>query len=161
MVVAYAQGACFSLSVLILLALSGCGKQPRSSDHARNARCARKMKSTATTNVVSTRPVIPVHEAKLTDIPIPLGAQPTCFFEQEDGAASFFAFHSRMSAEDLEQFYLQQMEQMGWQQSRILRGPETLILFERPERFCSVSVRPFDGALCEVVLFLSNDVHSD
>jgi len=96
---------------------------------------------------------VPLCEARLIDVPIPLGAHLTQTTDDGEGN-SFISYRTTMSTTELEQFYLQQMEQMGWQQAIVFRGPEQLIIFERPDRKSAVSLRPHsDGVVSNVTIF--------
>jgi len=112
-------------------------------------------------SLVGMRPFVDLSEAKLVDVPIPLGAQVLQSSEGDDGVgsrdSSFLLYRTSMAADELEQFYLQQMEQMGWQQAHLFHGPELLINFEKPDRRCAISVRPLARESSEVALFLSSD----
>ena len=139
---------------LLLSFLNGCG--PKSS-----LRTGRRVVATASLDVVeesvvlgeSIRPSVPLCEARLVDVPIPLGAHLAQATDDGEGS-SFISYHTSMPLAELERFYLQQMEQMGWQQLINFHGPEQLIIFERPDRKSAVSLRPHsDGGASDVTIF--------
>jgi len=143
-----------------MLFLCGCrrgtiGKRPTRRAHA--AEWPSEFESVCA-GCVDVRPAVQLCEAKLVDIPIPLGAQvmQSCDAESgQDGHDTFLAYRTTMTADELELFYRQQMDQMGWQQTRLFRGPERLANFKKPDKRCSISIRPQRADLSDVTIFLA------
>ena len=89
--------------------------------------------------------VIKELEAKLIDIPIPLDVEPIPYYfengSKRDDATSL-GYESRSSLNDLTLFYTQEMERLGWKKRVTVDAVETLLYFEKPGKYCAVSLRP-------------------
>ncbi|MCX5922278.1 MAG: hypothetical protein NTX86_03045 [Candidatus Dependentiae bacterium] len=92
--------------------------------------------------VVDTLPVY--REAKLDDIPIPLSA----FLQSYDPKKSSTLVDSIMltytvflSRNDIMLFYDREMERLGWQKLAFVNDEEALLLFSKPTKVCSISLR--------------------
>lgn len=86
-------------------------------------------------------------ETTLLDIPFPLGALPLSREHiQESGSSgqNFLAYTVALSAPDLTTFYEQEMERLGWQKMAALPDFETMLIFAKPDRICSISLRAAD-----------------
>jgi len=108
--------------LLCLLIMGGCMKKP-----------SRQSNSFA----------INQQEAKLIDIPIPL-YEKWLSMEVDDSNSqdtTIFGYHSLLSETALIDFYLHEMERLGWRQLAFFQGTESLLQFESPERLCSISIR--------------------
>jgi len=84
-------------------------------------------------------------EARLMDIPLPLDAEPlpVYFLENKDVVSTTsLAYKSMVLREDLLTFYQEEMERCGWQKKAESDLLEVFLYFEKPERFCSISLRP-------------------
>jgi len=97
-------------------------------------------------------------EAKLSDIPVPLNAEPLqTYFQQTSSSknscnnicnniilgykiADMYPKH-RDYLLNIVTFYLQEMERLGWKQVAFFDGFEKLIVFKKPSRFCTISIR--------------------
>lgn len=72
-------------------------------------------------------------EAKLTDIPVILGAT-----RLQDGDVTALAgqvvlqFETRLDVREVVNFYEQEMERLGWQQPAAFSGREYFLMFEKP-----------------------------
>jgi len=114
----------FLLSLLcILLGLTSCGKQPQKKD-----RFVRKWHE---------------QEARLYDIPVPVGAIP--FVEQNDSGGideQIISFSVSAQEKDIFDFYLEQMERIGWKCTAMVRAHESFLFFAKPNKWCSISLRP-------------------
>jgi len=93
-------------------------------------------------------------EARLSDIPIPLGAKPMDEFLSDPYSATetVVGYHSDRKIEDLFSFYLQEMERLGWQTIASFDGNEKSLNFQKPSKFCSVSIRK-DQELSKIIIF--------
>ena len=83
-------------------------------------------------------------EAKLMDVPFFLDMRPIlnyCCQDVHDDSCSL-GYRLNSCAEDITQFYLQEMDRFGWKKTVSIRGVEHLMVFEKPDRFCVISLRP-------------------
>jgi len=87
--------------------------------------------------------IIQLHEAKLSDVPIPLNSEPLreCFDYCCADKKIILGYISDIKTLDVVKFYNNQMERLGWEKVALFEGFETLIIFKKPARFCSISVR--------------------
>lgn len=82
-------------------------------------------------------------EAKLTDIPLPLGVTPLPeLYADRSEQGIMLGYNTAQPISEVATFYEQEMEREGWRQSVKCQGGEQLICFEKPHRFCAVSIRP-------------------
>lgn len=83
-----------------------------------------------------------VDEARLNDIPLPLGVNRLAFYPSETPTACTVHYASRASADDLVVFYYEEMERYGWRlQGRYSMPGELLLIFDKPTRLCAISFR--------------------
>lgn len=86
------------------------------------------------------------HEhAKYTDIAVPLSARSLCYESPDNisnARGAILAFEIQSSRPAIELFYEQQMECLGWQLIAVTQGTESVLFFDKPQRICSVSLRP-------------------
>lgn len=87
-------------------------------------------------------------EARLTDVPIPLNAKPIpqyLWIDDKESAGVMLAYIIPASARNtIVSFYSQEMERFGWEQIAFFNAPEQLLIFQKPGRICSISLRPTD-----------------
>jgi len=90
--------------------------------------------------------LIHLQEAKLVDVPIPLNSKPIIDFFMPDTTKHEIAlgYISGMFLEDATQFYIQEMERLGWQNLAYFSNCESLLNFVKPGKICVVSIRPSD-----------------
>jgi hypothetical protein len=158
--------AALYLSCVTLLLLSGCGKQTGKNKKVRvidakrvrrteliipstelsalsckQDECAFSRTTFKAPRKISSKEQARQFEARLVDIPIPVASTAThaC---ADSGGCKLLAYSSTLSAEEIKKFYIQEMERFGWQQEYLFEGNELLLNFKKPQRFCSVSVRP-------------------
>ena len=82
-------------------------------------------------------------EAKLIDIPVPLNAQPIFnYFTHDSSDGMSLAYKTEQPHQEIVTLYDQEMECFGWKKAAFFDGVESLLHFEKPGRYCSVSVRP-------------------
>jgi len=89
--------------------------------------------------------LIKQQEAKLIDVPIPLDVEPLPDYFSEHvtkGDELSLGYMSPMSRDELILFYTQEMERLGWKKRGLAHTVETLLYFEKPGRFCAISLRP-------------------
>jgi len=96
-------------------------------------------------------------EAKLSDIPIPLNSVPIKRYFQELSAQNkiILGYKTRVpenngndrrdiikdSLHSIVTFYNQEMERLGWKNVAFFDGFEKLMIFQKPSKFCTVSLR--------------------
>lgn len=80
-------------------------------------------------------------EARLVDVPIPVAVKPIAVSFSDRGN-KLLSYISTLPAQEIKKFYIQEMERFGWKQEYYFEGDEMLLSFKKPDRFCSVSVRP-------------------
>ncbi len=81
------------------------------------------------------------YEAQLSDIAIPVMAQPVDASGTTTGGAQL-TYHCTLTRDELVNFYTQDMERLGWRQTIHSVGNEVLLSFKKPGRFCAASIRP-------------------
>ncbi len=88
-------------------------------------------------------------EAHLTDIPLPVQAD-VRVLHGSTAENTGLTFVSCFELVDIIRFYQLEMERLGWQELHLFNlSPEVLLVFEKPQKFCTVSIRPDN----RVVLF--------
>jgi len=87
--------------------------------------------------------MIKLHEAKLADVPVPLNVVPLReYFDQSCADKKIIlGYTSDVKRIEIVKFYNDQMERLGWENVAYFDGRETLMIFKKPSKFCSVSVR--------------------
>lgn len=89
-------------------------------------------------------------EARLTDVPIPLNAKPIperCWIDEKESAGVMLTYVVSTSPQEIVSFYVQEMERFGWDQTAYFNAHEHLLIFEKPGRVCSLSLRPVDSLI--------------
>jgi len=84
------------------------------------------------------------YQARLYDIPIAVYAQPIkeyCITCADSDQAIQLGYQTSLSSQSVAQFYAQEMERLGWFAYGAVAGKEQVMQFEKPRRFCIVSVR--------------------
>jgi hypothetical protein len=94
-------------------------------------------------------------EAKLYDVPVLLNAQlvqninnTACVDE-----SSIVSYEVPVDHEQASLFYQEEMERLGWWQTAAFKGSESLLNFEKPNKYCSVSIRPLKK-ISRVIIFI-------
>ena len=88
-------------------------------------------------------------EAKLSDIPIPLGSEPIPdFFAQEpqDELGVVLGYTSQTPVSKLYSFFKAECLRLGWLFCGGLESIESLLTFEKPDRICTISLRLLDNS---------------
>ncbi len=100
-------------------------------------------------------------EAKLVDIPIPLYDEWLSVESSDSNTEdnTILGYRSSLSVGVIIDFYVHEMERLGWRQLKLFQGTESLVQFESPERLCSISIRPSDIQLkyvtgTDVIIFV-------
>ena len=129
----------FMFSALIFIA--GCSKNGSSSN------CSKKINS----RLIKKKSLVSEQEAKLSDLAVPLDASVLKSFSMEDS----YAYHSSISVPDLAQFIEEEMESLGWKLMTKFVDKEASLVFEKPFKYSTVSIRPHSGKTL-VIFFSSN-----
>lgn len=94
-------------------------------------------------------------EAKLYDVPVLLNAQlvqninnTACIDE-----SSIISYEAAEPYENIALYYQEEMERLGWWQTATFKGSETLLNFEKPNKYCSISIRPLKK-VSRVIIFI-------
>ena len=88
-------------------------------------------------------------EAKLSDVPIPINVEPIeSFFNNTISPDNtvILGYRSSMPMNNICMFYRQEMERLGWRNIAEFDGCEKLLNFQKPGKFCSVSIRTRTGS---------------
>jgi hypothetical protein len=82
------------------------------------------------------------NEAHLTDIPLPVQVTPHTLSGSTANSTGL-TFVSTFELGDLVKFYQFEMERLGWKELHLFSvESEVLLVFEKPQKFCTVSIRP-------------------
>ena len=103
--------------------------------------CAFILSSMKKSIKVSSKEQVEQVEARLIDVPIPVFVEPVSV-SYGDRGTKLISYISTLSSKEIKKFYIQEMERFGWRQEYYFEGEEILLSFKKPDRFCSVSVRP-------------------
>ena len=94
-------------------------------------------------------------EAKLYDIPMLMNAQlvqninnSACVDE-----SSLITYEVPIDYQQATSFYQEEMERLGWWQTNAFKGSEALLNFEKPNKYCSVSIRPLKK-VSRIIIFM-------
>jgi hypothetical protein len=91
-------------------------------------------------------------EARYYDLPIPIGCQAS-FEDNERGILA--QFKTALSIDEIREFYLAEMECFGWKLVTEFLGTESMLLFERPSRWLTITIKS-DGRINRVSLISCN-----
>jgi len=81
------------------------------------------------------------YESLLIDVPIPLVATPVSLWE-ESQRSIILVYRTELTSSVLKDFYVQEMERMGWAQTASFESDELLLMFKKPSKvFCVVEIR--------------------
>jgi uncharacterized protein (DUF2132 family) len=99
------------------------------------------------------------YEARLVDIPIPVSVKAEKVSVDTSGK-KMLIYKTEVPMKHVQKFYLQEMERLGWNKEYSFEGPQVLLNFKKPNRFCSVMLRPLQSSLFskqqfELVLFIT------
>lgn len=104
------------------------------------------------------------YEARLIDIALPFNATLLDRYLQYEGDEEqvVLGYATSMPLEEVISFYTHEMERLGWSSLCHVRGYETLFVFEKPSRLCSIVLRldlqskkRTHNRLTEIVMFLT------
>ncbi len=102
-------------------------------------------------------------EARLTDIPIPLNAKSVSkyfWMDEQESAGVMLGYCVTASPQEIVSFYSQEMERFGWDQVVYCNAYEHLLIFEKPGRVCSLSLRPVDSLVNRSIKHQDNNTIS-
>lgn len=125
---------------IIFLFSPGCNKQGTTFSH--------KDRPTDKQQAMYDLDFVRQQEARLTDIPIPLNAKPVpkrFWVDEKESAGVMLVYMVSASPQEIVSFYSQEMERFGWDQTAYFNAHEHLLIFEKPGRVCSLSLRPVDS----------------
>ncbi len=112
-------------------------------------------KRTQQHDVVESLPVLKQEfvEARLHDVPLLLRATNLCMLHnQQDGDAIILKYTSYFSLADAVIFYEEHMERFGWHKLACFEsGQEVLLNYEKPQKYCSISLRIQQNDVCVVI----------
>jgi hypothetical protein len=82
-------------------------------------------------------------EARLYDIPIMMHAYPDYAYQDEckDDYSTFVAYTVPDTCDGVQSYYVQNMERYGWQHAASVDGYEKILVFEKPQKLCIISLR--------------------
>lgn len=101
-------------------------------------------------------------EARLYDVPVLINAalmQNISTTAQTSGS-TIISYESTIPLNDAILFYQEQMERLGWKQTATFCGAESLLNFEKPRKYCSISLRP-NKRLTRVIIFIGQKTSED
>jgi hypothetical protein len=93
-------------------------------------------------------------EARLFDIPLPVGSKVYDLSAHNEHNKRILHFNSALSQYDIFAYYRTEMECFGWQESAIFEGTESCLIFQKPTKTCVVTIRPESNKLNAVSLFI-------
>ena len=150
---------CIVFSVLCMFLLGGCLKRTSSqikhntessceSDH-RALQYARyedfSRDSWVKRNSYNSIDSLRQQEARLIDIPVPVHADPLNFngnqLNGEEKDSLVLAYRVYSTKQDVRSFFVLEMERLGWNMIADIEGLESLLVFIKPTKVCTVSMR--------------------
>jgi len=93
-------------------------------------------------------------EARLYDIPILINAKSEKSHGYKEGSCQFI-YSVQVPFEDAVQFYTQEMERFGWNSIVTFVENEALLVFEKPSKISSVSIRANKNEL-SILIFVKS-----
>lgn len=120
--------------------------------------CVKKKNHSRKASAVSADVFVCEHEARLVDVPIPLGACPIKRFseQQQSTPSQLLGYIVYYSTEELIDYYTYEMERLGWDQRVQHEGAEAVLVFNKPKRIAIISMRPIKNQKVELVLLVSS-----
>lgn len=94
-------------------------------------------------------------EAKLYDVPVLINAQLVQNINNTEAVdeSSIISYETTVDYDQVCTFYQEEMEKLGWWQSAAFEGSESLLNFEKPNKYCSISIRPLKKT-SHVIMFI-------
>ena len=122
--------------VLLCLLLSSCAKQ-NSYQHKKG------IEQLFDGNQETYLDFIIQQEAMLVDIPIPLFDERIIpsFHQATESDTLTFGYKSPLSHDQVVDFFVNQMERLGWKHLVSFKGLESLLQFKSPDRYCTIVIK--------------------
>lgn len=100
--------------------------------------------------------VIIQQEAMLVDIPIPLFDERIIPLSSQitESDTLTFGYKSPLSRDQASDFFLNQMERLGWKHLVSFEGVESLLQFKSPDRYCTVLIKNSDTKPLNSCIFI-------
>ncbi len=92
-------------------------------------------------------------EAKLIDVPLMMGStllEDRSSISPDNQMALTWACQYDQTL--IHDFYLQEMESLGWQRLMDLQSAETMLVFQKPKKMCVISLRPVQNKNSPITL---------
>ena len=138
----------FFVMIAWVILLPSCGNNAK---RMHDRRTNKKVKTTKVDSYIAKKiqkkdPVtldfIRLQEAKMSDIPVPLSSQPITDYFDPAGASIMLGYKDKLlSMADVRDFYIREMERLGWQIEEQFIGYESQLRFTKPDRSCLISIR--------------------
>lgn len=103
-------------------------------------------------------------EAQLVDIPIPLQAVALTYngvHSRKNEHTTFLAYKVSAHYEELYAFFVLEMERMGWNMISSLEGAESLLVFIKPTKICTISLRDYHNAHDAYMIIISYGIYDE
>ncbi len=135
--------------IMFCLLFSSCTKQ----QSCRQKKGIEQLRDTAQEDYLDT---VIQQEAMLVDVPIPLYDERIIpsFSHAPESDTLTFGYKSPLSREQAIDFFLNQMERLGWKHLVIFEGVESLLQFESPDRYCTVVIKNSDISSSSTCIFI-------
>jgi hypothetical protein len=97
-----------------------------------------------------------VQQAMLVDIPIPLYNERIILppSENSEGGTLVFGYKSPLSYDQAINFFITQMERLGWKHLVTFDGIESILQFESPDRYCTIVIKKYDSSHSSIFIYL-------
>ena len=95
-------------------------------------------------------------EAMLVDIPIPIYDERIMLpsSDSSEGGTLVFGYKSPLSRQQASDFFVMQMERLGWEHLVTFEGTELILQFESPDRYCTVIIKNFESSHSSIFIYL-------
>lgn len=108
--------------------------------------CRKKLQQYTVETVVNSKESTSVlrvaDDIRLVDVSIPVGVTTYCVTGSASQTALVARYETNFACEMMVDFYHLDMERLGWQEhAQFVDTHETLLLFEKPYRWCIVAIR--------------------
>ena len=137
-----------STSILCLL-LSSCTKQ-QSSRHKKD------IAQLSESDNAKHRQDDILQQVMLIDIPIPLYDERIMLPSSgmTEGGTLVFGYKSPLSHNQAIDFFVTQMERLGWKHLVTFEGAEVILQFESPDRYCTVVIKTISSSHSSIFIYL-------
>lgn len=143
----------FFVSLMVLL--SGCGKRRAYPPHseALSEVCIEAGDHASQEHVLD--------EARLMDVSLPLNV--TAYDHSQKKEQTVVYYKAPYTSVMLRDFYQFDMERLGWHELMDFpaRDAATALLFEKPNKWCVITIHEYDAARAVVMVYVSPKVHQD